>query len=341
MAYLVKADELNGFDEFARSRGLDPGAELAAVGLSVSMLREPEGYIRFIAFSRLLESAAAHSRSPLFGIEFVRQRGFKDLEGPLTLMLRHARTLQEVLLLGVRYDYVYGSSMRLSVVPAREGDAVDLLVEPKSAVGSHVQATEFCLARIGMLMEWIGGGTIRPLAVSFAHPARRHLRDYAALMGCPCRFDAPTAGMRLSRASLAQPLPHSHPMLFRMCLSFLENNFGNKEATITARVRALIGQWLPAGAVSMTQVAEGLAMHPKTLQRRLEDEGQTFDELLESVRKDRFTEVMRSANRPSLANVAFMLGYSDQAALSRACRRWFGVSPGSFVAATLPPGPAT
>jgi AraC-like DNA-binding protein len=332
MAYLVKADELNGFEEFARSRGLDPEAELAAVGLSATMLREPEGYIRFIAFSRLLENAAAHAGSPLLGIEFVRQRGFKDLEGPLTLMLRHARTLQEALKLGVRYDYVYGSSMRLTVAPARDADAVDLLVEPKSAVGSHVQATEFCLARIAMLAEWIGGGAIKPLSVSFAHPARRSVREYEALMGCRCLFEAPGAGMRFARESLARPLPYSHPMLFRMCLSFLESNFGNKELNVGSRVRALIGQWLPAGAVTMAQVAEGLAMHPKTLQRRLEEEGHTFDELLELVRKDRFVEAMRRADRPSLANIALMLGYSDQAALSRACKRWFGVSPGSYAA---------
>jgi len=332
MAYLVKADELNGFAEFARSRGLDPERELAAVGLSATMLREPEGYIRFIAFSRLLENAAAHAQSPLLGIEFVRQRGFQDLEGPFTLMLRHARTLEEALTLGVRYDYVYGSSMRLTVTPAPGRDAVDLLVEPKSTVGSHVQATEFCLARIAMLMEWIGGGTIKPLSVSFAHPARRHQRDYAALMGCECRFNAPSAGMRFARQSLRQPLPYSHPMLFRMCLSFLESNFGNKELTVAARVRTLIGQWLPAGAVTMAQVAEGLAMHPKTLQRRLEEEGHTFEALLEEVRKERFVQIMGRSERPSLANVALMLGYSDQPALSRACKRWFGVSPGSYAA---------
>ncbi|HET7793423.1 MAG TPA: AraC family transcriptional regulator [Rhizobacter sp.] len=335
MAHLVKADELNGYEEFARSRGLDPAAELAAVGLSGAALREPDGYIRFVAFSRLLENAAAHSESPLFGMEFVRQRGFHDLEGPLSLALRHASTLEEALALGVRYDYVYGSSMRLTVAPAREADAVDLLVEPKNIIGTHEQATEFCLARIGMLVDWFSGSAVGPESASFAHPARRPPRDYAALMGCACHFDAPTASLRFARAALVQPLPHSHPMLFRMCLSFLESNFGDKERTVATRVRTLISQWLPAGPVTMAQVAEGLAMHPKTLQRRLDEEGHTFDGLLDQVRKERFVEVMRRPDRPALADVAHMLGYSDQTALSRVCKRWFGVSPGAYAAGVL------
>jgi AraC-like DNA-binding protein len=71
------------------------------------------------------------------------------------------------------------------------------------------------------------------------------------------------------------------------------------------------------------------------LQRRLDEEGHTFDALLDLVRKDRFVEIMRRSERPSLADIALMLGYSDQTALSRVCKRWFGVSPGSYSAAAV------
>ena len=70
-----------------------------------------------------------------------------------------------------------------------------------------------------------------------------------------------------------------------------------------------------------------MAMSERTLHRRLEAEGTSFQKILDSARRD-LAERYMDRKDLSLAEIAFMLGFSDQSSLFRASKRWFGTSPG-------------
>jgi AraC-like DNA-binding protein len=70
-------------------------------------------------------------------------------------------------------------------------------------------------------------------------------------------------------------------------------------------------------------------MHPRTLQRRLKEEGTTFEEIKDEVRRDMAERYLSQTEMP-LAQVTALLDYSEQSALGRSCRRWFHTTPRDF-----------
>ena len=70
-------------------------------------------------------------------------------------------------------------------------------------------------------------------------------------------------------------------------------------------------------------------MHPRTLQRRLQDESTTFAQLVDEVRRTQFEALAAMPGGPSLTQIAHILGYAEASVLSRSCRRWFGAAPSS------------
>jgi AraC-like DNA-binding protein len=98
------------------------------------------------------------------------------------------------------------------------------------------------------------------------------------------------------------------------------------EGNIVDRVTAVIVDMLPSGSVADEKVAEQLNMSLRSLQRRLNEVGTTFRTLIERVRKD-LAATYVSDLEIELVEVAFLLGFSDQSAFSRAFKRWTGYSP--------------
>ena len=99
-----------------------------------------------------------------------------------------------------------------------------------------------------------------------------------------------------------------------------------------ARVRGLLIRNLGVGnaeAASLSAVASELRLPGRTLQRRLAAEGTSFAALLDSVRHELAIEHMADP-RTSLAEIAFALGFADQAGFHRAFMRWTGRTPGEY-----------
>lgn len=86
---------------------------------------------------------------------------------------------------------------------------------------------------------------------------------------------------------------------------------------------------LPTGQCSAEAIADQLDMHPRTLQRRLAAEGLRCHDLIE---RERRAQAARYLAQPGLylSQIAVLLGYSEQSALNRSCRRWFGMTPRQY-----------
>lgn len=84
-----------------------------------------------------------------------------------------------------------------------------------------------------------------------------------------------------------------------------------------------------AGDVRMSVLARHLAMSPRTLQRRLADEGVSYQELLEAARKEAAGRYVRESTL-SISEVAYLVGYSEPAPFHRAFKRWYGITPELF-----------
>ena len=96
--------------------------------------------------------------------------------------------------------------------------------------------------------------------------------------------------------------------------------------SLTSRVRQALRHTLGSAGGKKTDIADLLGMHPRTLQRHLKTEGTTFEILREDVRKEVALRYLRETQIP-LKQLTDVLGLSEESALARSCRRWFGMPP--------------
>jgi AraC-like DNA-binding protein len=149
-----------------------------------------------------------------------------------------------------------------------------------------------------------------------------HYRRY---FGCDVCFDQSVDGIVFSESDLACPTVASDLRLFREATSFIDSHH-HLRPPLRAEVRALIIQLMGTGACSKDRVAAALHIHPRTLHRRLADEGTCFEELIDGHRRDVAFGYLRATNL-SVQRIAEKVGYAEQSVLARSCSRWFEASP--------------
>ena len=341
MTALVRSTVLDGFAPLARSVGVDPVFEMERVGLPPDALDGADTFISFIAFIRLLEQTAKAGNCPDFGLRLTQAQESSAI-GPLTVLMRHAPTLEQAVHIGSHHLFVLSPKIHLAVQPvASDRRMVDVTFELAiPQLRARAQTVELSLGFIVQVLRLVTQGQIRPRLALLPHARLGPLQRYAEVLGCECEFDAPVAGIRLRAHELTHPLPDHNPLLQQMARTYIEEHFGSPRQLFAERVRLLVRRFLDSGSAALPDVADVLAVHPKTLQRRLLAEGHHFNDILDEVRRDRFMELVERPGAFNLTQLALLLGYSEQAALTRSCRRWFGCSPSELRRRAGTPMPA-
>jgi AraC-like DNA-binding protein len=98
---------------------------------------------------------------------------------------------------------------------------------------------------------------------------------------------------------------------------------------IVAQVRAAVIRNLAHDRVRLASIAAGLGLSPRTLQRKLQEAGASFQQVLDAARHALAQDYLRQRGL-SLADIAFLLGYQEQSAFTHAFREWSGMNPGAW-----------
>ncbi len=193
--------------------------------------------------------------------------------------------------------------------------------------------TECVLAIWHRLSSWLVGRRIPLVYAAFAYPPPPHEDEYEILFGCPVRFGEDRTGAAFDAHWLTAPLVRDEPaldaMLRRAPFDLLSRpEYGTTVAeqvrrTLTRRLRT--SPRLPA----LGEVAARLAVSPATLRRRLRQEGTSFQQLKDHVRRDAAIAGLAESGEP-IAELAARLGFSEDTAFHRAFRRWTGTTPGAY-----------
>jgi AraC-like DNA-binding protein len=208
--------------------------------------------------------------------------------------------------------------------PQRSFIVFDFLVEqaPPSP-----QSMELSLGVSLRVLRFLLGSDWSPLSIHFPHDRLTPLADYVAYFGCTPHFAERTAGFTIRTADLRRPLRRDD--VARGALVEYLNTITASETGLGQFVRIIVRQLLPTGAATMEVIAAQFNMHPKTLQRRLADEGITFAALVDEVRKEAAERYLQST-QISLSHLTRELGYAERSVLTRSCRRWFGCGPAAY-----------
>jgi AraC-like DNA-binding protein len=167
------------------------------------------------------------------------------------------------------------------------------------------------------------------------YPAPEYAARYGEHFHAPVRFGCREAAIVIPAAWLALECPLADPVMYEASLRSLETGDRRLESRsfTVARVEQLIAS--RGERLGVEKAARLLHVSRRTLVRRLRHGGTSYRSLLEAQQKNR-AEVLLRDSELSVAEVAYELGYEDPANFGRACRRWFGVSPGKWRGRTAP-----
>jgi AraC-like DNA-binding protein len=98
------------------------------------------------------------------------------------------------------------------------------------------------------------------------------------------------------------------------------------DSATCSRVRIIVMHYLSSKYCTREQVAESLKLHPRTMDRRLAEEGTAFLDIKTEVRRNTLIYYLAKTSL-DFVTVSQRLGYSEQAVMSRNCRKWFGKTP--------------
>jgi AraC-like DNA-binding protein len=142
------------------------------------------------------------------------------------------------------------------------------------------------------------------------------------------RFDSPECRFEFDNRVLHQPLAAADPQLYRIVRLHAQNKIEEHERAgdIVFRVTEYLAEAFKHGDVNLANAADSLGMSARTLQRELEEAGTSFRDLVDETRKSLAQHFLLGTSLP-LTEIAFLLGFSELSAFSRAARVWFGAPP--------------
>jgi AraC-like DNA-binding protein len=144
------------------------------------------------------------------------------------------------------------------------------------------------------------------------------------------KFQDRESELVVSRVSLDEPSVYSNPEIAGLHQEYAERHLAELEdRSVIRRVKTLLLSHLDRGPCELRDAARSLHMSPRTLQRRLADEGASYSETLDSVRRELCLHHLSRAHT-SLAEIAYVAGFSGESAFSRAVRRWTGQTPREY-----------
>jgi AraC-like DNA-binding protein len=322
---LVRTDALRNFKDLAASLGGDPVALLRKSQIDPAVLDNPSGALSYRKMVQLLETASVELDRPDFGMRLAAVQKGTKVVGPLDLAMRNSPTLGAAFRYCADHVHAYSSATRLSFenTDGRVFMRFEILL---ARLSRQRQAVEHALALIQHQTLALSRGQARARDVWFTHEPLAPMSTYRAHFNTDVRFGQSMNGLFFNEEDFDLPLPDSDPQLHEIAASFIEHRFPSSAMSLSTRVHSIIARLLIEGNCTHARVTSALGLHPRTLQRRLREEGESFEAIRDSVRRDVALRYLQQPNVP-LVRVTEILGYSETSVLSRSCHRWFSASP--------------
>jgi AraC-like DNA-binding protein len=318
----MRAVTLTGFLEVATAVGLDGPRLLRQAGIAADFLAKPESRIPASNVISLVERAAELSGCENFGLLMAEQRTFADL-GPLALLLERLPNMREIMRAASDFQRHMNDVLTPSVEDIGETSLIRLDFEPGFW---SVQMFDHAVGAGYRVLTVASGNAWKPDCVHVVHKAPADLAPWRRIVPVPVEFDAAFNGFSSTREKMLRPNPNADETMARNARHLLRLVHVETVETTSQRVRRTITLLLPSGRGTIGQVAKQLGMSPRSLQRRLDDEGRQFGDLLNEVRREVATAYLANSSQP-ITTVAGLLGYASPSSFTRWFAGAFGTSP--------------
>lgn len=324
MTNKIRAAALCNYVELAQILGINPRTQLAEVGLDLALLNQDDARISAEAAARLLENSAIASGCSNFGLRLAESRQLSDF-GAVSLSLLHQPTLRDALQITMHYRHLLNEALVMYIEDADEFVLIREEVVTSMAEPSR-QAIEMAIGVLHRLCSALLGSHWHPTSINFTHSAPEDVGLHRRLFNCPVIFNAEFNGIVCPATDLAYPNANADPAMAKYAENYIASLPTPDNDTFPDEVRQAVYILLPMGRATIEQISQSLGVNTRTLQRRLDDNGLTFSDVINDVRRSLVVRYLDNPNF-SLAAIADMLGYSVASSFTRWFTTQFGSSP--------------
>lgn len=321
-----------------KERGIDERAMLLRADISPELLSAPQARVSSSHYGVLWHGIAQTLDDEFFGLDSHRMKA-----GSFTLLchsLIHSDTLERALRRGLRFlrlildDFSGELEIENGIARIRVKDCrnplTDELPPPKRAFAYGTY-----LLMLHGLACWLVGRRIPLLNADFRCAEPSFSNEWRILFSQNLNFSQPDSGIVFSAEYLAM-VNIQNERTMKEFLRSAPANFLVKyknSASLSAQIRRRLRQLSPTAWPDFATLAKQLNLSQATLRRRMDDEGESYRNILDDLRRDLAIALLGDSSK-NLAEIAAMLGFSETSAFHRAFKKWTGARPGEYRSAS-------
>lgn len=323
--------------EVLRIRRIEPAALFREIGLPDFAASDPDARLPLTHLDRLWTHAAAQLGDADLGLHLA-ETVQPDSFGLLSYLGTASASLGEAIARVFGYFRLLSDASSYHLVEA-DGVATITATQDTPIDAPVRQRVEFTIAVVYCYARRVVDGDWPVLDVFFEHAAPDDVREHRRVFGRTPRFATPGSGFSFASELLSRPLRTRNAALARLLERLASRMLAElpRDTTVSAALRRLSLEHGGAPALTLDAAARRLRLSPRTLQRRLRDEGTSLHEVVDDARRELASRMLTQSGL-GIAEIAFALGFSEPGALHRAFKRWTGMTPAAFRRAARPGG---
>ena len=302
-----------------RQLDLDVEALCAGIGVPLEVFMNTDGRPPRDASGRLWRAALMASGDRFVGLH-AAQAWRARADHLVVLLLTSAESLGEGLVAALQYQELL-SHGRVVTLGEHSGYRALHIHKIEHELPITVHEVEFITGVVVKMIHFATDGRFTAKEVQFQHPYRGQIQEYTRTFGCAVTFGQERTAILVDDEAWDLPLAHGNPALHTQLRGMAEDQHAALVSypfidTVRDRIKVL----LPKGKSSIEAVAASLHMTPRTLQRRLQEDGTSFRALMDATRRSMLLAAVERRQTPG--EIMRHAGYTNVRSFRRALKRW-------------------
>jgi AraC-like DNA-binding protein len=300
---------------------------LREAGIDIGRIADPDFRVPHRVVLKILSVSVDRTGNAALGLHAGALLEPGDF-GPMEYAARSCRDLRTAIECNMRYMRLLDDAMDGTLTESGDTAVWKLAY---GVIAAHPAINDFAVAASLTLGRRYTGIDGAPIEVRLTHTEATNAAEYERVFRAPVKLGAAENAIVIRRRALDVPLVQANPDIYRAFAAQAERLLESLPRTvgITREVREQVIDRLRRNDVDMAAIARDLHMSVATLRRRLAEEGTTHREIVDDVRHGLALRHIE-AGTLAVSEIAFLLGFSNVSAFSKAFRRWTGSSPLEF-----------
>lgn len=328
----IAAGLVAGLVRLAEKYGEDASSLCQASGIHQENLDNPDARIELDAYLQLFELARHKLDRPALAVEYGASIGMSEIS-IVGLLMEASKTIGDAYVQMRRYG-----QLAMQVDANADGTRFELAIEGNRLfLVDQLAPADKMKVIIESGFAWLVCGPRRYMdrspvvGIEFTWSKPDYADHYEAIFRCPITYGASRNALEMHPEALSWPVGQNPAYVFSMLTDRADALLEELQRSDTTgeRLRSLMASALHRGDLSADACASQLGMSRQTLYRRLKAEDLTYRGVLDKLRMQLATEYL-NGGKSSINEIAYLLGFSDAAAFSKAFSRWTGTAPGEY-----------